>query len=105
MSMVSRLQSPAASALPARLAPSGPGNSSAKIVSTLARHMAISILLGGRRVTKKKRRRMDHNAAARHVDHRNHRLGERQHESRAAKRRLHLNEIAGTEIVNRRNRA
>src|SRR4051812_517578 len=103
MSMVSRLQSPAASALPARLAPSGPGNSSGKIVSTLARHMAISILLGGGVVAERAGQRIDHNPSARDVHHRNHGLGERQHESRAAKRRLHLDEIAGAEIVDRDN--
>ena len=41
MSWLSSDQMPAAIALPARLAPSGPGNISGKIVITLARHMAM----------------------------------------------------------------
>ena len=73
---------PAASALPARLTPSGPGNISGKIVSTLARHMAMSRpgvgSLGGDAAAA--------NAAASttirppgDIDHRHRGFGERQH--------------------------
>src|SRR5215211_2819248 len=99
MSMVSRLQRPAASALPARLLPSGPGNISGKIVSTQARHMAVSILLGRGVVAERPRRRIDHNLSARDVDHRHYRIGERQHKGRTSEWRLHLDEVAGAEIV------
>jgi len=41
MSTASSVHSLAASALPARLAPSGPGNISGKMVRMLARHMLL----------------------------------------------------------------
>src|ERR1700692_3285338 len=42
ISTTSSDHAPAASALPARLAPNGPGNMSGKMVSTLARHISMS---------------------------------------------------------------
>ena len=94
----------AASALPARLTPSGPGNISGKMVSTLARHMAhrgsVSGSPGGDDSCSK-HRGIDHDPPRRRYRPRHRRFGERQHHRRIALCRLHLDQIAGAEIVDR----
>src|SRR5579871_4998450 len=88
MSATSSDHVPAASALPARLAPSGPGNMSGKSVRTLARHiLAVA------------RRRLDHQPSGGEIDHRHRRLVERQHLAGVAVCRPHLDQIAGAEIM------
>ena len=76
---------PAASALPARLMPSGPGNISGKIVSTVARHMRSF----SRRVASRSRSGSTTTILlAGDIDLRHGRVGERQQQRLAACRRL-----------------
>src|ERR1700733_1977182 len=88
ISATSSDQTPAAKALPARLAPSGPGNISGKIVSTLARHISIALY-----------RRHDDDLACGNVDRRHVGLVERQQFRFVAGFRVHFDQIAGAEIV------
>src|SRR5580698_8248958 len=92
MSATSSDQVPALSALPARLVPSGPGNISGKIVSTLARHTLAAT-----------RWRFgwwfDHKPPGREIDHRYRRLVERQHLCGVAVGWPNFDQIAGAEIV------
>src|SRR5262244_1356476 len=87
MSTVSSDQIPASSALPASEWPSGPGNISGKIVSTLARQPAIAALalLLRRRLAAGLGRRVDHQPPARDIDDR-HRLAGEGHREAAAVR-------------------
>src|SRR5579863_5144970 len=115
LSTTSSVQAPDASALPARLAPNGPGNMSGKIVSTLARHILPSPLVGeGSRfligctphptrlrlaTLSHKGRGIDHDPSHREIDCRHVDDVERYQFSFAAGVGPHLDEIAGAEIV------
>src|SRR5580704_13234266 len=88
ISATSSAQAPAAKALPARLAPSGPGNISGNRVRTLARH--ISTAPG---------RKLDDKPAGCEIDLRHGCRIERQQFGFAAGVRPHLDQIAGAEIV------
>ena len=96
MSCASSDQTPAASALPARLSPSGPGNISGNSVRMVARHI-VRHSVGAER--------HDDHAARGDVDLRHRGVGERHHQRLAAALRLDLHEIAGAEIEDRRHGA
>src|SRR6185312_16723244 len=89
MSCVSSDQMPEASALPARLWPSGPGNMSGKIVRTVARHIVALP------------RQHHYDTPCGDIDLR-HGVGrEWQHECLTVRRRRNLDDVACTEIMNR----
>ena len=105
MSRASSDQRPSASARPARLTPSGPGNISGKRVRTVAR----KVIVAGLRVVRPRprraaRRRIDDDPPAGEVDLRHGGAGERD-EQRLAARRRDLEEVAGAEILDRDDRA
>ena len=102
MSRASSAHRPDASALPARLTPSGPGNISGNSVRTVARQVIpethhVSV---GDVVAVDFLRQFDHHAAAGEIDRRHHRIGERQQHGRALRRR-DLDDVAGAEIMDR----
>src|SRR5579863_7653620 len=88
ISATSSAQAPAASALPARLKPKGPGNMSGKIVSTLARHMLLAPYRG-----------FDNQTPRREIDVKHSHGIERKELCRRVFRRLHLDQVACAEIM------
>src|SRR6202167_4070735 len=88
ISATSSAQAPAAKALPARLAPKGPGNISGNKVRTLARHILTA-----------PSRKLDDKPAGGEIDLRHGCRVERQQFRFAAGVRPHLDQIAGAEIV------
>ena len=92
MSMASSDHRPALSARPARLTPSGPGNISGKIVSTVARHIA-GVL--------RHARQHDDDVLRGDIDFRHDRIGERQQQRLAALRGGDFDQVAGAEIMQR----
>src|ERR1700733_8107627 len=88
ISATSSAQAPAAKALPARLAPKGPGNISGNKVRTLARHI---LAVPGRK--------LDDKPAGCEIDLRHGCRIERQQFRFATGVRPHLDQIAGAEIV------
>src|SRR5438105_2656037 len=97
--------SPPESALPARLWPSGPGNMSGKMVRTVACHMVCSIACAKRSILEHAFGWIDHDAPARDIDHRHGDAGEWQHHGVAFALLPQLQNIAGTEIVDRHHGA
>src|SRR5262249_38370339 len=106
-----------AQALPARLAPSGPGNRSGKMVRTVACHMVRWVWLYGsirfgRRgtghnvfVSRRLFRQYDDDASGRDLDDGHGGGRERVHQGFAAGRRRDLQNVARAEIVNREDGA
>src|SRR5579863_5703506 len=88
ISTTSSAQVPAVKALPARLAPKGPGNVSGKMVRTLARHMSVVL-----------RRQFDDQTSGREIDVGHGQGIEWKELRRFAYRPPHLDQIAGAEIV------
>src|SRR5581483_4368527 len=115
ISTMSSAQAPAASALPARLKPSGPGNISGKMLRTEARHISAAPLVRARLRVVVFFRRMrgqnrngefvEHELAARDIDVRHIRIVERQQLGLVAGIEFQLDEIAGAEIVDRHHAA
>src|SRR6187397_2662989 len=106
MSRASSAHRPEASALPARLTPSGPGNMSGNSVRMVARQV-----ISNRSYNNRSRKRRNvvafnflgqfyHDAAGRKVDRRHHGIGERQQHRRAL-RWCDLDDVAGAEIMDR----
>src|SRR5580658_6879676 len=85
ISTTSSDQAPEASALPARLAPKGPGKTSGKMVNTLARHILPS--------------RRNHNPPGGNIDDRHVRLVERDQFGLSTSVGLHLDQITGAKIM------
>src|SRR5690242_13298185 len=105
MSCASSRQMPVASALPARLCPSGPGNISGKMGRTVACHMVSVLVACAASVLEHTGGRIDHDAAALDVDHRHGRAGEWQHDGLAFAFLSQLENVAGAEIVDCHDRA
>src|SRR6516225_7958338 len=84
--------------------PSGPGNMSGKIVSTVARHMlALAGAVAACRSTVLKQflRHVDDEPATGKVDHRYRRFGERDEHGRPPGRGLHLDQVASAVVLHR----
>src|SRR3984957_2456156 len=90
MSTTSSDHAPIANALPARLAPSGPGNISGKMVRTLARHISLTL-----------RRELDDEPSRREIDLRHGGVVERHQFGLVAGVKPQLDQIAGAEIMDR----
>src|SRR5258705_4217103 len=106
ISCASSRQMPVASALPARLVPSGPGNMSGKMVRTVVCHMLLATCaLLRRSFFEHAFRRIDDDAPARDVDHRNGRAAERQHYRVAFALRSQLENVTGTKVMDRHHGA
>src|SRR5262245_64672077 len=112
MATASSVHRPAASALPARLKPSGPGNISGKMVRMVARHMMLDLtdslvfrFSSGAAVARRVFRRRHHDAPARDVDAGHEGGGEWHHDSGSPRLRPQFQDVACAEIVNRRHRA
>src|SRR5262245_21545742 len=103
MSTASNAHTPAASALHAKLKPSGPGNISGTMVSMVARHMTElpDLFIGAAPLGWRLLRRDHHDAAAGDVDLGHEGGSKRHHDARPAVARPQLQDIAGAEIMDR----